>query len=559
MKINEKAQTPSPSPISSTQATPSPQEKTPPPKQEAPTPPALQSPSLEQNFATSHKAEESVPTMQARGTTLQKQGFFGNLHKAAQSLQDATSSIADIFIKQKALSPASIQAVKESGDTKQIAQTLHDIILDRDKDLIPDDKTRIQHMQMLLDGMDAKQVDQVCHSYIERYGKDPQVDIRSWDILQPLKKTLSPETEFKMTALLTGAQHKETATQLASLFEKAQQGKLTQEDRKSYYAMMPMVGLWNAPLRPDAKGLDAMERKILSQKLQEVSKKDISLDEAMKTIEAQMPKADLSPQAPRDRSIAVIMSSSGAQWQEFADWLKVTEKAGYHVQIFTPEGRPVSMQRDSLSLSPNTAKVGFGCPPHLDPRGETGEIAKKYFANTASAKDFDASQFGAVYAVGGLGFNEDVAPVTPTTKADGKQGAHLELHPNIKSMMQAAVDERLPAIAVCHGPTIFAGTTIEINGVQETLNKGIKTASLPPLEGYVGATGRKESQFTYDTDTQGVLSAAGGKTNTIHDLANLSRVVVSHKDGMDIISGPGPQAAKNLGDATIEALQRRWH
>jgi hypothetical protein len=27
---------------------------------------------------------------------------------------------------------------------------------------------------------------------------------------------------------------------------------------------------------------------------------------------------------------------------------------------------------------------------------------------------------------------------------------------------------------------------------------------------------------------------------------------------MDIITGPGPQAARNLGHATLESLERRW-
>jgi hypothetical protein len=35
-------------------------------------------------------------------------------------------------------------------------------------------------------------------------------------------------------------------------------------------------------------------------------------------------------------------------------------------------------------------------------------------------------------------------------------------------------------------------------------------------------------------------------------------VVKENKDGMDIITGPGPQAAKNLADATIESLKNRW-
>jgi len=38
----------------------------------------------------------------------------------------------------------------------------------------------------------------------------------------------------------------------------------------------------------------------------------------------------------------------------------------------------------------------------------------------------------------------------------------------------------------------------------------------------------------------------------------MSRVVHATKDGMDVITGPGPQAARNLGLATLEAMARRW-
>jgi len=34
--------------------------------------------------------------------------------------------------------------------------------------------------------------------------------------------------------------------------------------------------------------------------------------------------------------------------------------------------------------------------------------------------------------------------------------------------------------------------------------------------------------------------------------------VKGNKAGIDIITGPGPQASRNLADPTVEAMQRRW-
>ena len=75
---------------------------------------------------------------------------------------------------------------------------------------------------------------------------------------------------------------------------------------------------------------------------------------------------------------------------------------------------------------------------------------------------------------------------------------------------------------------------------------------------YVGLTGRKEIQFTYDVNTHAALRESGGETHVLKDIANMNRVVKANKDGMDIITGPGPQTALELVDATVESITRRW-
>ena len=142
--------------------------------------------------------------------------------------------------------------------------------------------------------------------------------------------------------------------------------------------------------------------------------------------------------------------------------------------------------------------------------------------------------------------------------AKTRSGTTLTANPNIASMMQKALAERLPVVALCHGPTLFAAVTVRIDGKDEPLAKGIETASLPPFESYVGLTERKEIQFTYDVNTHDVLSEAGAKTAVFSDIANMGRVVKARKGDIDIISGPGPQAAAPLVTPTVEALARRW-
>lgn len=279
---------------------------------------------------------------------------------------------------------------------------------------------------------------------------------------------------------------------------------------------------------------------------------EADFDAMLETIESKLPPPDLAPRAPRSRSIAVIVSSRGAQWEELMGWAMPLH-GDFHLQLFTPEGRPVAFQRDSLSVSAKTAPLGFGCPRHLDPAGEAGRVAAELLGNTASTADFDATKYGAVYMAGGLGFNEDVAFAEP----DGRR-VKLTAHPSILAMATGAVAQELPMIAVCHGPTLFAAVPIEVNGQVEALNRNVPTASLPPFEGYVGFTGRKEIQFTYDVNTHDVLAATGGQTSVLADIANMKRVVKGRKRGIDIITGPGPQAARALATATTEAITSRW-
>jgi putative intracellular protease/amidase len=456
------------------------------------------------------------------------------------------------------ISAAKVDQVRQSGDPAQQAKVLNSLATGRPNLLLHNDATRVDRTKQLFAGMTPKQVDAVRASYIKQFGCDPEIHIRSDDLGQPIHR-LDRAVELEMVGALNGPQMKADAATLAGMLEKAKSGTLTTDDRQKYFSMLPRMGLWDAPTRAtpgDAK-LDSLERTQLGNAFG-AQGTGVELDAALKKIEGAMPPANLAPTGPREKSIAVVISSHGAQWQELMDWAQPMVDKGYQLQLFTPDGRPVAFQRDSLSVSNRTVNLGFGAPGHLDPAGPTGEVARKLLGNTAGAAKFDPKQFGAVYLAGGLGFNEDVAIAKGETRPDGTKHSVLTANPNIEKMMNAAVGERLPVIALCHGPTLLAAIDIEVGGKKEKLNKGIETASLPPFEGYVGFTGRKEIQFTYDVNTHAALRETGGETHVLKDIANMNRVVKAHKDGMDIITGPGPQTARELVDATVESITRRW-
>ncbi len=456
------------------------------------------------------------------------------------------------------VSPKDVAAVRASGDASKQAQLLHQLATDRSNLVLPNDDARIARTEQLFENMTVAESDTVRAAYIEKYGCDPEIHINSVDLGQPLAR-LDRSVARKMLGALNGATFTQTASTLHTLLTKANSQTLSAGDRKTYFAMLPMLGLWNAPSRAAATdaSLDAQERILLKDAWAQMGS-SVPLNEAFKRIEAAMPQAPVAHEFPRDKSIAVIASSNGAQWQELMDWAQDMHQRGYHLQVFTPEGKPVGFQRDSLAVSTRTVPLGYGSPAHLNPRGEAGSIARDLLANTAPASTFDASQFGGVYLAGGLGFNEDVAVATPERLPNGKTHTKLEANKNIAALMDAAVAERLPIVSLCHGPTLFAASSMVVNGKKEPLNKGIETASLPPFEGYVGLTGRKELQFTYDVNTHAALAEAGGQTHVLKDIKDMSRVVYARKDGMDVISGPGPQAARNLAGATVEAMKRRW-
>jgi len=62
-------------------------------------------------------------------------------------------------------------------------------------------------------------------------------------------------------------------------------------------------------------------------------------------------------------------------------------------------------------------------------------------------------------------------------------------------------------------------------------------------------------------DTHREMHEAGGKANRktmVQDILNMWRVTRDEKDGLRVVTGPGPQTSFNLGAATIEELARRW-
>jgi putative intracellular protease/amidase len=280
------------------------------------------------------------------------------------------------------------------------------------------------------------------------------------------------------------------------------------------------------------------------------------LDSLLSQIEAGLPRVEL-PVAARARSVAVLCSSQGAQWQELMDWALEMRRQGFHLQLFTPEGRPVAFLRESLLVSARTAPLGFGAPAHLDPSGSAGEAAKELLATTASATRFNATEFGGVYLVGGYGVHEDVALALPDVRGSGAARSAVTANANVTAFMKQALAERLPIVAVGHAPILLAAMPFAIGGVAEPLVKGLETAAYAPVEG-MRTSGAREVQFTHEVNAHQVLADAGAITSPLRDSVNLGRTVRAEKDGQEIITAPGPLAAEPLVAPTIDAMKRRW-
>lgn len=393
------------------------------------------------------------------------------------------------------------------------------------------DQTRIDEMEKLFSGMDRAQVDTVKAAYIERYDADPEMDLRGNNFGQVFD--LDPATEEKMVRAMNGPAVREQVVAVVHLLDLSEHGPLTVEDREAFFGQMAAVGY-------------PYGRDHLSDELKRHTGK--TLDQAMSALVSEMPPPRMEQTAPPERSVAVVVSSKGAQWQELMDWAKPMVDAGYHLQFFTADGNPVGIQGDSMLYSEKTGGLGFGSPPHLRFDGDVGRLGVDLASKAAPATAFDPSKFGQVYLAGGLGTDRD-----------------LTFSPNIHGMVQRAFDAGLDISAICHGPTILAHTMIDPqgDGTTEPVAKGLNMVGLPNiLETYAIAGGRVPDVFLNPPpiNVRETLAAAGANVSRFTDLQSVmhqDRVVTDEKAGRRIATGVGPLAARNLAEESIRLLESR--
>lgn len=479
-------------------------------------------------------------------------------------------------------------ASRRPPDFTASANALQDILTARGTSA---DACRTLLAEKLVGGFSAGEMGQLVDAYIQRFGRHPEFDIRSDGLGQPLQK-LKPEDELQLAGIVSRASMRETAKTLSEMLAKPQ---LDLKDRQTFMSMLPMLGLWAMPTRSvNDRNLDSPERQFLLAAWKEVTG-DVPLDVALARIEAKAASVEVPPPSlPREKSIALLASSQGAQWQETMDFALEMKRQGYDVRVFTPDGpdgrtTPVGFQRDSLLVSEGTTELGLGAPQRLNPRDPSvaREIAE-LLGNTQRASELDASKVGMVYLAGGLGFNEDVARATELSAAEqlklseeekavyqkhGTVPVKLELNKSVEGFMAKAVNSQLPFVTLCHGATAFAATQVqvEVDGkvITEAFNKNLLTSSLPPFEAYVRFRDSVGAQFLYgspNVDTHQVMLNAGGKADAAADALDMSGMSIDYRplkrdaegrgipgSGFLVLSGPGPQTARNLA---LEVLRR---
>lgn len=446
-------------------------------------------------------------------------------------------------------------------------ERVHEIAISRSKN--PQEHiSKCAALEKLVGNFTAEQLLSFRKAYVNRYFIDPEHHLRNFDVYQEdTRLRLDRGLLVELLGILNKSELNKDTEFVHQLLAKAESGDLSLTDRKKYYSWLPRVGLWDVPARkaPDGSLVDSYERLLRVKSWEKTS--SLLFDTALQKIEHAFPKLTLAMSTPREKNVAVIASSHGAQWQELVDWALGMLGNSYAIRIFTPFGRPLAIQRDSMLVrEPPTEAVavalglpgvGLGAPLRLDPLRLPTDQLEDLLGTAICADQFDPQQFGAVYLAGGLGFNEDVA----VARAKSLDPAHasIEPTPHIAMMMRRAIEHRLPIVAVCHGPTLLACFDIEVDGKKERLVKGIPVAALPALEPMVHAQGKLEPQFSFFSwKTHDVLAEAGAIVDEASDLEDMTAVKTGFKDGLRLVTGPGPQTALNLIGATISALKERW-
>jgi len=448
-------------------------------------------------------------------------------------------------------------------------------------------------------GMGAHDVAALRAAYVEQHGVDPFIHIIGGSLAQPLltsrvqgslnltdlarRFVTSPQRGFenvegwavKTYQEIIRAPQSESAssvqalvnawlapellsdaTMIATLVDKVSRGEpLSVDERKAYYARLPFIGIRTRSER--AHNQPTFEEVALQKVWTELGRTD-DLASSMAAVERAFPTLMPTTPAPGQKSVAVVVSSQGAQWQELMGYVMEMQRHGVHVQFFTPEGRPAAFQKDSLSRS-NTATLGYGAPESLDAAGPTGMVARELLANAVAASAFRVDDFDQVYIAGGLGLNEDGVRVEAADSKDRSTGMQsgpasvYEAHPDIAAMVNAAALKQIPMLAICHGPSTFIAENVDLDVT------GTHMAALGPFEAYVAFTGRTGPAFPHMALVHNDARRAGVNVDPVRDALKPSGVVrdtAKTRDGREVVvvTGPHPASASTLGQAGLELL-----
>ncbi len=551
-------------------------------------------------------ALEEVGNAHASGTKLGAQfralwpRLSDRLGKAADVAVGAGRAIHNRVAGPAQLSVEEIQSARE-GSAQQKAQLLQRLISPFAGPRHSVDE-RLQQMSQLLEGAKADDIADIRASYIQQFKTDPLIHIIGGSFAQPLLASRtqgslnltdlarrfwkSPQRGFqnveawavktyqdiirnpetgptkatqKMAQIWLKPELTEDAQLLANLLDKAStKTPLTLAERKEYYARMPFIGIRTRSERPHND--PTLEEQALQHVWTSLGRPE-ALDQAMATVEAAFPELALPKPEKGQKSVAVVVSSQGAQWQELMGYVMEMKRAGVHVQFFTPEGRPAGFQKDSLSRS-NTSALGYGAPEALDPAGPAGLVAKELLANAAAADRFKVHDFDQVYVAGGLGLNEDGVRVEAESAVDRQRGKQTgpestyKAHPGIAKMINEAADRQLPILAICHGPSVFIADNVDLDV------KGTRMAALGPFEAYVAFTGRTGRPFPHMALVHNDARRAGVKVDPVRDATKPSGVVqdtAKTSDGQEfvMVTGPHPASAQGLGLAGLGLMGLR--
>lgn len=230
------------------------------------------------------------------------------------------------------------------------------------------------------------------------------------------------------------------------------------------------------------------------------------------------------------KSVGIVISTVGYHWEEVYDAYLEFNRANWHIELYTAEGKnPVADPR-SLEVREFLSLFGLGLSKSFAPDTKVGMELLRHMQFVKPISELDMG-LDALYIPGGHGCLFDV-------------NLNDDLHEKIKEFYF----EGKPLSAVCHGTSAFA--FVEAGGKSIIDNK--KVTGFPELldDILVKVGWVDESFLPIPYSNEKAMKDAGGIVSPFNFLLSLVYPTY-HIVDFPFVTGIGPKAAQNVARKVI--------